>query len=100
MVFIELAGEGAAHGHVALSLIEPFLHPLHKLLLLNDIIAGRIKVGHDLVDRICPVKFNLIEVDTDDESVELGTGQGAALVHVDLVEQPACQHKTRFMTFA
>lgn len=99
MVFIELAGEGATRGHVALELVEPFLHPLHKLLLLNDIVAGRIEVSHDLVNRICPVKFNLLKVDTDDESVELGTGQGAALVHVYLVEQPACQHKTRFMTF-
>jgi hypothetical protein len=29
--------------------------------------------------------------------VQLGTGQGAALVHVDLAEQPACKNKTRFM---
>ena len=85
----ELVGEGAACRHGALGLVEPFLHPLHELLLLHDVIAGRVEVVHDLVDRVHPVEVKLLEVDTDDESVQLGTGKGAALIYVNLAEQPA-----------
>ena len=85
----ELVGEGAACWHGALGLVEPFLHPLHELILLQDVVAGRVKVVHDLVDRVHLVKVKLLEVDTDDESVQLGTGKGAALIYVNLAEQPA-----------
>lgn len=37
----ELAGEGATHGHAAPGLVQPLPHPLHELLLLDDVVAGR-----------------------------------------------------------
>jgi hypothetical protein len=86
----ELVGESAAGRHAALGLLEPFLHPHHELLLLDDFVAGRVKVIHDLINGICLVEVNLIEVDPDDERMQLRPGQSAALVHVDPMEQPAC----------
>jgi hypothetical protein len=76
----ELVREGAARRHAALGLVEPFLHPLHELLLLHGVVAGRVEVVHDLFDRVHPVEVNLLEVDTDDESMQLGLGKGAALI--------------------
>jgi hypothetical protein len=93
----ELLGQGAADRHAALGLVEPFLHPLHELLFVHDFIAGRVKVIHDLINGIFLVEVNLIEVDPDDESMQLRPGQAAALVHVNLVKQPADEVYARFM---